>query len=190
MKNFFKNKSSSGAPRVVKDAGSPTEKSLTSVREVSGAKGGISASAAKSLGKIGGGGLDGSYDFSTGSRGLSSKKGVSKVGYNIEAAVVSGGIDAELLRKILRELIPQFQHCYQRELVRNRNLEGVVDLYFRITPAGRATDVRVKGKRFSFGSEGEACVKKIFNLVKLPRPPGGGVVDVKQALNFSSLKGH
>ena len=101
------------------------------------------------------------------------------MGYNIEAAVVSGGIDAELLSKMLRELIPQFQHCYQRELVRNKNLEGVVDLYFRITPKGRAVDVRVKGKQFSFSSNGDACMKKIFNLVKLPRPPGGGVVDVK-----------
>ena len=188
LKNLFKSMSSSGTPRVVKDSGPAQAKSLTSVREVSGEKGGISASAAKSLGKIGGG-LDGSYDHSTGSRGLSSKKGVSKVGYNIEAAVVSGGIDAELLSKILRELIPQFQHCYQRELVRNRNLEGVVDLHFRITPGGRATDIRVKGKQFSFSSDGEVCMKKVFNLVKLPRPPGGGVVDVKQALNFSSLKG-
>ena len=190
LKNLFKSLSSSGTPRLVKDAGTSKAKSLTSVREVSGEKGGISASAAKSLGKIGGGGLDGRYDLSTGSRGLSSKKGVSKVSYNIEAAVVSGGIDAELLSKILRELIPQFQHCYQRELVRNRNLEGVVDLYFRITPSGRASDIRVVGKRFSFGSEGKDCMKKIFNLVSLPRPPGGGVVDVKQALNFSSIKGH
>ena len=188
LKNLFKSISDSGTPKVVKDTGSPTAKTLTSVREVSGEKGGISSSAAKSLGKIGGGPA-GKYDFSTGSRGLSSKKGVSKVGYSIEAAVVSGGIDAELLSKILRELIPQFQHCYQRELVRNKNLEGVVDLYFRITPAGKATDVRVKGKQFSFSPGGEVCMKKVFNLVQLPRPPGGGVVDVKQALNFSSLRG-
>ena len=187
LKNLFKSLSTSGTPRVVKDNSSVSAKSLSTVREVSGAKGGLSESAAKSLGKIGGGGLDGRYDLSTGSRGLSSKKGVSKVSYSVEAAVVSGGIDAELLSKILRELIPQFQHCYQRELVRNRNLEGVVDLYFRITPEGRASDIRVVGKRFSFGADGEACMKKIFNLVRLPRPPGGGVVDVKQALNFSSL---
>ena len=76
LKNMFRKLSSSGTPRVIKDSGTAREQSLTSVREVSGKKGGISASAAKSLGKIGGGGLDGSYDSSTGSgRTLFKKKG-------------------------------------------------------------------------------------------------------------------
>ena len=187
LKNLFKSLSKSGSQRVVKDSSSAVKKTLSQVREVSGNQKGVSSAQAKNLGKVSGG-LDGKYDTSTGSRGLSSKKGIAKVSYDIEPAEVSGGIDAELLKKILRELIPQFQHCYRRELIRNNNLEGVVDLYFRINPQGKARNIRVEGKRFSFSNDGESCMKKIFNLVELPKPPGGGVVDVKQALNFSSVK--
>ena len=185
LKNLFKSLGKSGTPRVVKDS-STKVKTLSQVREVAGNQSGVSASSANKIGKVGGG-MDGKYDTSTGSRGLSSKHGASKVNYNVEPEV-SGGIDAELLKRILRELIPQFQHCYRRELVRNNKLEGVVDLLFRINAEGRARNIRVEGKRFSFSPDGKSCMKKIFNLVELPKPPGGGVVDVKQALNFSSIK--
>ena len=66
----------------------------------------------------------------------------------------------------------------------------MVDLFFRITPDGKVSNVKVKGKNFSFTAKGDSCMKKIFNLVNLPRPPDGGVVDVKQSLNFSYLKDH
>ena len=94
MKNLFKSLSSSGTPRLVKDSSSFQTTSLTSVREVSGKKTGVSPANTKPLGEIGGG-EDGKFDLSTGSRGLASKKGVSKVSYNIPSADISGGIDGE-----------------------------------------------------------------------------------------------
>ena len=186
LKNLFKTVGSSGSPRMVADSSSSSSGSLTSVREVSGKGAGVSSRG--SIGRLGDG-PSGGYDLSTQGKGLSGKKGASKVGFSLKGTSVSGGgMDAALIAKILKGLIPQFKHCYQRELVRNRNIEGLVDLNFRITPRGKASEIGVSGNRISFSARGNGCIKKILSLVDFPRPPGGGFVDVRQPLNFSSFR--
>jgi len=94
-------------------------------------------------------------------------------------------MDPELLRKILREYIPQFRHCYQKELIGNsEKIKGVINLNFTISSEGRVSshDIRAKDARFS--KKGLGCMGQVLTLIDFPKPKGGGVVDVKQPLNF------
>ena len=130
----------------------------------------------------------GSFDSSSGSKGLASKSGIDTT-YTDQKAVVLGSMDPELLRKILREYLPQFKHCYQQELeYRNEHAKGVMDLHFRINSSGKAQRARIKTKGSKFSNKGTNCMTGVLKLIQFPKPKGGGVVDVKQPLNFLSEK--
>lgn len=123
-----------------------------------------------------------------GAKGLVDSKGAFTS--FIEAkTVVLGSIDPDLLRKILRKYIPQFRHCYQQELeFHNDKLEGVVDLDFRINGKGKVSKVKVLSQNGKFSTEGTKCMAKVLTIIQFPKPKGGGVVDVRQPLNFYSEK--
>jgi pSer/pThr/pTyr-binding forkhead associated (FHA) protein len=98
--------------------------------------------------------------------------------------VVLGSIDPELLRKILREYIPQFRHCYQQELLQNDKIKGILDLDFTITQVGKASKINVLAKDSSFSGRGQDCMRRVLSLIDFPKPKGGGIVEVRQPLNF------
>ncbi|MCR9203292.1 MAG: AgmX/PglI C-terminal domain-containing protein [Halobacteriovoraceae bacterium] len=146
-----------------------------------------SALKAKSNSAVGTLGQDfsGNYDSSAGAQGLSSKSGIDTT-YQDPKTVVLGSMDPELLRKILKEYLPQFRHCYQKELERNEAAKGVIDLHFRINPNGTVSQIKIKGKKAKFSRSGSGCMAGVLKLIDFPKPKGGGVVDVKQPLNFFS----
>ncbi|PIK15397.1 AgmX/PglI C-terminal domain-containing protein [Halobacteriovorax sp. JY17] len=130
----------------------------------------------------------GSFDSSSGSKGLANKSGIDTT-YTDQKAVVLGSMDPELLRKILREYLPQFKHCYQQELeYRNEHAKGVMDLHFRINSQGKAQRMKIKTKGSKFSDKGTNCMTGVLQMIQFPKPKGGGVVDVKQPLNFLSEK--
>ncbi len=128
----------------------------------------------------------GKYDRSYGTKGFASKDGFDTT-YVEPKTVVLGSMDPELLRKILKEYLPQFKFCYQEELMeRNEAIKGVVDLQFTIGRNGRVTKATVKSKQAKFSRSGVKCMTKVLKLIPFPKPKGGGVVEVRQPLNFSS----
>lgn len=130
----------------------------------------------------------GDYDTSAGTKGLASKKGIDTT-YIDPKTVVLGSMDPELLRRILQEYLPQFRHCYQQELERQGDLlQGIVDMNFRIENNGRVSKVDIKTKNSSFTAGGVECMSKVLRIIDFPKPKGGGVVDVRQPLNFSSSR--
>ena len=134
--------------------------------------------------KFNGSDKKGSGSGSYGSRGLASKSGFDS-SYLEPKTVVLGSMDPELLRKILREYIPQFRHCYQQELIGHSDkIKGVIDLNFTISAVGKVSkyDIKVKDARFS--KKGVGCMGQVLSLIDFPKPKGGGVVDVRQPLNF------
>lgn len=144
-----------------------------------------SALNAKTAAQVGTLGQDfsGKYDSSSGAKGLASKSGIDTA-YTDQETVVLGSMDPELLRKILREYLPQFRHCYQQELERSENAKGVVNLNFRIGKAGRVVKVNIKSKKSKFSKPGTNCMAGVLRLIDFPKPKGGGMVDVRQPLNF------
>ena len=96
-------------------------------------------------------------------------------------------MDPELLRKILREYIPQFRHCYQQELIgHSEKVKGVIDLNFTISAGGKVSKYNIKIKDAQFSPKGVGCMGSVLSLIDFPKPKGGGVVDVRQPLNFLS----
>lgn len=131
----------------------------------------------------------GNVSQSTGTKGLSRKRGFDTA-YIEPKTVVLGSMDPELLRKILREYLPQFRHCYQKELEHHSNeISGVIDLRFRINGGGKATKVNIQTQNAQFSAKGTGCMASVLKLIDFPKPKGGGVVDVRQPLNFFSEKG-
>lgn len=147
----------------------------------------ISAKTAANVGTLGQD-YSGNYDSSSGAQGLSSKSGIDTT-YADPKTVVLGSMDPELLRKILKEYLPQFRHCYQKELETNEAAKGVIDLHFRINADGSVSKIKIRGKRARFSASGSGCMAGVLKLIDFPKPKGGGVVDVKQPLNFFSEKG-
>jgi pSer/pThr/pTyr-binding forkhead associated (FHA) protein len=145
------------------------------------------------ISKFNGNGSDsrGNGSASYGSRGLASKSGFDS-SYLEPKTVVLGSMDPEVLRTILREYIGQFRSCYQQELIEQSDkISGVIDLNFTISAAGRVEkyDIRAKGGRGPasgtlFSKKGINCMGQVLSIIPFPKPKGGGVVDVKQPLNF------
>ena len=134
--------------------------------------------------KFNGSDKKGSGSASYGSRGLASKSGFDS-SYLEPKTVVLGSMDPELLRKILREYIPQFRHCYQQELIGHSDkIKGVIDLNFTISAAGKVSKYNIRVKDAQFSQKGVGCMGQVLGLIDFPKPKGGGVVDVRQPLNF------
>lgn len=146
--------------------------------------GALVAGADVGVSKFNGSDKKGSGSASYGSRGLASKSGFDS-SYLEPKTVVLGSMDPELLRKILREYIPQFRHCYQQELIGNSDkIKGVIDLNFTISASGKVSKYNIKVKDAQFSSKGVGCMGQVLGLIDFPKPKGGGVVDVRQPLNF------
>jgi len=124
-----------------------------------------------------------SKNTGTGTQGLSNKKGSSTEYLNANTKVL-GAIDPELVRKLMRERISEFRHCYQRELIANTNAVGVFDLEFQINANGKGTNVKVKKVGGGFTSNAINCLAKVVSFIRFPKPKGGGTVDIKQPMNF------
>jgi outer membrane biosynthesis protein TonB len=147
------------------------------------ANGELVAGANIGVSKVSGFDSKGSGSSSFGSRGLAAKSGFDSA-YLDPNTVVMGSIDPELVRKILREYIPQFRHCYQQELIKADNIKGVLDLEFTIGPDGKTTKYNVLTKNARFTANGIDCMGRVLGYIQFPKPKGGGVVDIKQPMNF------
>jgi hypothetical protein len=128
----------------------------------------------------------GNYDRSTSTRGLANKKGIDTAFVQADT-VVMGSIEPEVLRKILQEYLPQFKFCYQQELQDNsEKIKGIIDLNFRIEGDGKVSTVNIKTAATQFSAKGISCMSNILRIIDFPKPKGGGLVDVRQPLNFFS----
>ncbi len=128
----------------------------------------------------------GNYDRSTTTRGLTNKKGIDTAFVQADT-VILGSIDPEILRKILGEYLAQFKFCYQQELQeQSEKIKGIVDLNFRIEGDGKVSKVNIKSAQTKFSDKGIGCMSNILRMIDFPKPKGGGLVDVRQPLNFFS----
>lgn len=186
----YKFKSSVSLDSVVSDT-APADSSATGRAPAATNKGigssqsalsGTSTGTNVGVGKLGSD-ASGAAATSAGAKGLVSKKGFDH-SYLEPKTVVLGSMDPELLRKILQEYLPQFRHCYQQELVTASDIKGVIDLDFQISQTGKVSKTSIKAKDARFSKKGVDCMAQVLGIIEFPKPKGGGVVDVRQPLNF------
>ena len=121
---------------------------------------------------------------SKGAEGLSAKKGIYTAGIPSET-VVLGSMDPDVIRRILREHIPQFRYCYQKELDRSSedSVSGTIGLQFTIGASGHVSRAGISN-RTKLPGHVKNCVVRVLRGIQFPRPMGGGTVEVKQPFNF------
>lgn len=121
---------------------------------------------------------------SKGTEGLSAKTGIYTAGIPSET-VVLGSMDPDVIRRILREHIPNFRYCYQKELNKgsSKNVSGTIGLSFTIGASGHVSRAGLYGSSRLPGHV-KRCVVRTLKGIQFPRPLGRGTVDVKQPFNF------
>ncbi|MCM2350016.1 MAG: AgmX/PglI C-terminal domain-containing protein [Bacteriovoracaceae bacterium] len=124
---------------------------------------------------------------SKGAEGLSAKRAIYTAGIPSET-VVLGSMDPDVIRQRLMEFLPQFRSCYQRELER-RGTEstGTIKLNFVIGSSGHVSKAGIDGST-PLPSDVSGCVVNVLRGITFPEPMGGGVVEVKQPMNFYPKK--
>jgi outer membrane biosynthesis protein TonB len=92
-------------------------------------------------------------------------------------AQVSGRLDRETVRKVIRRKLSGIRRCYQDSLQRDKGLKGRLTLAFRITPNGTVTGITVTGMESDVALT--ACVKRRIAVWRFPAPKSSGVIKVK-----------
>lgn len=128
----------------------------------------------------------GTADTSTGAEGLSNKAGIYTAGIPSET-VVLGSMDPDVIRRILREHIPQFRYCYQRALDNSGStISGIVKMDFVIGASGSVSRAAANGSRIP--SKVRGCIAGVLRGIQFPKPLGGGRVEVSQPLSLAAKK--
>ncbi|KFE69940.1 AgmX/PglI C-terminal domain-containing protein [Hyalangium minutum] len=97
---------------------------------------------------------------------------------------VVGGLDKDVIAKIIRQHQNEIKYCYESELNKNPSLAGKVAVAFTIDPTGAVADANVTETTLN-SSTAENCMLARIRRWKFPEPKGGGVVAVTYPWLFS-----
>ncbi|HVG57507.1 MAG TPA: AgmX/PglI C-terminal domain-containing protein, partial [Hyalangium sp.] len=97
---------------------------------------------------------------------------------------VVGGLDKDVIAKIIRQHQNEIKYCYESELNKNPSLAGKVAVAFTIDPTGAVSDASVTESTLG-NSTAESCMLSRIRRWKFPEPKGGGVVAVTYPWLFS-----
>jgi len=84
---------------------------------------------------------------------------------------VSGKLDPNEVRAVIRAHRNEVHHCYQKGLLENDRAAGVVRVVFHLNPSGRAMECRVD-ENLSVSSVGQ-CICGRIQTWRFPQPEGG-----------------
>lgn len=130
------------------------------------------------------GSAQGSMDISKGAEGISDKKNIYTAGLPYRT-IILGGLDPEIIRKILIEHLEQFRFCYQKQLdIQNKSFSGIVKMNFIIGATGNVTKAAIEAGDSNIPTDIRSCVGNVLKGIQFPAPRGGGVVEVDQPFNF------
>ncbi|MBN1210196.1 MAG: AgmX/PglI C-terminal domain-containing protein [Myxococcaceae bacterium] len=90
---------------------------------------------------------------------------------------VIGGLDKDVIAKVIRRHQNEIKYCYESELNKNPSLAGKVAVAFTIDPTGAVSEAAVTETTLD-NSTAESCMLSRIRRWKFPEPKGGGVVAV------------
>ena len=99
--------------------------------------------------------------------------------------VVTGSLDKELIRRVIRKHRREIKYCYEKELIKNKNLAGRIVISFTISSTGRVVAAVKKSSTINNGAV-ESCVTSKVRRWIFPEPKGGGIVRVSYPFVFQS----
>jgi len=130
----------------------------------------------------GGGGTGSGYGRGSGAGFGGKGKRVPRV--RQAKAEVSGSLDKDIIRRIVRAHINEVRTCYNEGLARDPSLAGRIALKFEIGPDGKVISVEVTTDALGDDKLAE-CIEKAIERWKFPNPAGGGRVVVTYPFNLS-----
>ncbi|MBZ4421462.1 TonB family protein [Myxococcus sp. RHSTA-1-4] len=101
---------------------------------------------------------------------------------------VVGGLDKDVIAKVIRRHQGEIKYCYESELNKNPSLAGKVAVAFTIDPTGAVSDATVSESTLN-NAKAEQCMLSRIRRWKFPEPKGGGVVAVTYPWLFSPAGG-
>jgi hypothetical protein len=90
---------------------------------------------------------------------------------------VVGGLDKDLIRRVVRAHINEVRYCYNQGLARDPNLKGRVAVQFQIGSTGKVPTAVVSESDVKDSNVG-SCIASAVRRWQFPKPPGGGTVIV------------
>ncbi len=102
-----------------------------------------------------------------------------------EGASVVGKYDTGTIRRYVRRKLPRIQHCYEKELIEQSNLEGTVVAQFSINKDGKVRNAKASGMSSKVV---EKCIAKAISSIRFPIPKSGGSTKVRYPFTFAPLQ--
>jgi hypothetical protein len=149
----------------------------------SGPGGGGTGDATFGLGNVGTRGRgSGDSGYGTGEGGLGKKRS-RDVSISSGRPVITGSLDKEIIRRIVREHQGEIRYCYTKELTRNPGLGGKVIMKWVISGSGKVVKASVAENQMGSSSVG-SCLASRIKRWRFPKPKGGGIVVVSYPFVF------
>lgn len=98
---------------------------------------------------------------------------------------VSGALDKDIIRKVVRQHRREIKFCYEQELQKNPELGGRVTVKFTISPTGDVIGASVTKSTLN-NTKVESCMQRKIQRWVFPAPKGGGIVQVNYPFNFAT----
>lgn len=104
---------------------------------------------------------------------------------NSQDTIIMGGLDKDLIDKIIKQHLSQIRYCYEKEANTSKaDLRGRVMMRFVISASGRVSQSGVEST--SLGNANvEKCLVGIMQRIVFPEPLGGGIVEVSYPFLFA-----
>ncbi|MGB1274863.1 MAG: AgmX/PglI C-terminal domain-containing protein, partial [Nannocystaceae bacterium] len=138
------------------------------------------------IGKGGGGGSGSGYGRGSGAGFGGRGKRVPKV--RQAKAKVTGALDKDIIRRIVRAHINEVRHCYNLGLQKNPNLAGKVEIEFKIAASGKVLTSSTRRSSVA-DTKVSKCITNAVKRWKFPKPRGGGIVNVTYPFHLSPGSG-
>lgn len=131
-----------------------------------------------------GSGTGSGYGVGSGRGGMRSRRAIApKV--SIGNAVATGDLDKNIIRRYIRQKLPQIKYCYEKQLLVKPDISGDVVTQFQISPQGAVLNSTAKGVHDAVSS----CVAGVIKTIRFPKPRGGGLVQVRYPFTFRPTGG-
>ncbi|RMG20344.1 MAG: TonB family protein [Deltaproteobacteria bacterium] len=91
--------------------------------------------------------------------------------------IVMGGLDKEVIARVVRRHQNEIKYCYERELQKDPNLYGKVAVQWVIDGSGAVAQASIAQSTMG-NANVENCILTRVRRWKFPQPKGGGIVQV------------
>jgi TonB family protein len=105
-----------------------------------------------------------------------------------KGAEVRGGLDREIVRRVVHRHLNEVRFCYEEALLRRPSLAGRIVVHFTIAGTGRVLVSALQSSSLGEPTV-DACVLAAVRRWEFPQPNGGGLVVVSYPFQLAPAGG-